>query len=220
MQDYGQSITGIANVMNSNASRWKRVVYKYDLISGKVNQVAYQPQYVNSSGSLVISQDAFYHRYSYDAENRITIVETSADSTIWEKDARYYYYKHGPLARSIIGKQQVQGIDYAYTLQGWLKGVNSTTITSALDMGNDDDQNNAATKFTALDAYGFNLNYFNGDYTTIGGINPFAPVNSSGILSATDYRPLYNGNISSMAVNIRKFNSVTQNGTAGDSALL
>jgi hypothetical protein len=41
---------------------------------------------------------------------------------------RYSYYRHGPLARTIVGQQQVQGIDYAYTLQGWLKGVNSTSV--------------------------------------------------------------------------------------------
>jgi RHS repeat-associated protein len=217
MQDYGQSITGVTNVMNSNGSRWKRMVYRYDLISGKVNHVAYQPQYV-SAGALVITQDAFYHRYSYDAENRITLVETSADSTVWERDARYEYYKHGLLARSVIGQLQVQGMDYAYTLQGWLKGVNATSLTHTLDMGNDGDPTSNATKYIARDVYGYNLNYFNGDYATIGGVNPFAPVNSSGILPASDFRPLYNGNISSMAVNIRKFNSAA--GTAGDSALL
>jgi len=28
--------------------------------------------------------------------------------------------KHGPLARSVIERRQVQGLDYAYTLEGWL----------------------------------------------------------------------------------------------------
>jgi hypothetical protein len=204
LQDYGQSITGIANIMNSNGSRWKRIVYKYDLISGKVNHVAYQPQYINSSGTLVISQDAFYHRYSYDAENRLTLVETSADSTVWEKDARYNYYKHGPLARNVIGQQQVQGIDYAYTIQGWLKGVNSTSLTTTWDMGNDGAASNNATKYIARDAYGFSLNYFAGDYAGINGTNTFAGYYA--YLTGGNYKPLYNGNISSMAVNIGKFN--------------
>jgi hypothetical protein len=44
-------------------------------------------------------------------------------------------YKHGPLARSVIGQQQVQGLDYAYTLEGWLKGVSSTTLQSAAGRG-------------------------------------------------------------------------------------
>ena len=94
------------------------MVYDYDLISGKVNQVAYQPGL----------KDEFYHRYNYDAENRLVEAYTSHDKLIWEKDARYSYYRHGPLARTNLGQQQVQGIDYAYTLQGWLKGINSTAV--------------------------------------------------------------------------------------------
>ena len=27
-------------------------------------------------------------------------------------------YKHGPLARAVIGQEQVHGLDYAYTLEG------------------------------------------------------------------------------------------------------
>jgi hypothetical protein len=117
LQDYGNSsIVALQNVMNRNANnRWKKIVYGYDLISGKVNWVAYNPKKI----------DEFFHRYYYDAENRLTTVETSADSLVWERDARYEYYKHGPMARSVIGQQLVQGMDYAYTLQGWLKGVNS-----------------------------------------------------------------------------------------------
>jgi YD repeat-containing protein len=104
--------------LSPTSNRYKKLVYNYDLISGKVNKVSYQP------GML----DAFYHKYLYDAENRLTDVYTSHDNLIWEKDARYSYYKHGPMARTILGQQQVQGVDYAYTLQGWLKGVNSTAV--------------------------------------------------------------------------------------------
>ncbi len=105
-----------------NGNRWKKIVYSYDLISGKVNMVSYQPG----------QEDAFYHRYTYNAENRITNVETSYDSVYWENDAFYQYYQHGPLARAVIGQQQVQGLDYAYTLQGWLKGINGTSLHADL----------------------------------------------------------------------------------------
>jgi len=109
LQDYA----GIAAMVNSG-NRFKKVGYAYDLVSGKVNQVSYQP----SEG------DAFYHRYEYDAENRLTEVHTSRDGYLWQRDAAYYYYKHGPLARTVLGQLQVQGLDYSYTLQGWIKGVN------------------------------------------------------------------------------------------------
>src|SRR5687768_14510175 len=36
-----------------------------------------------------------------------------------------------------LGHQKVQGVDYAYTLQGWLKGVNSALLTPGSDMGDD-----------------------------------------------------------------------------------
>ncbi len=101
-------------VPGMSTTPYKRICYDYDLVSGKVNGVDYQPG----------SPDAFYYRYQYDAENRLTNVLTSRDSITWEQDASYLYYKHGPLSRTVLGQLQTQGIDYTYTLQGWLKGVN------------------------------------------------------------------------------------------------
>ncbi len=92
LQDYGSSATNV-DVMNANNSRWKKIVYRFDLISGKVNTVAYQPN----------QRDQFYHRYTYDAENRLILAESSADK-VWpgEKEADIKYYKHGPLARTVM----------------------------------------------------------------------------------------------------------------------
>ena len=198
VQDYGSSLVAESkNVMNANGNRWKKLVYNYDLISGKVNNVAYQPN----------QQDAFYHRYTYDAENRLTLAETSADSTVWEKDARYSYYRHGPLARTVTGQLQVQGTDYAYTLQGWLKGVNSSSLQPGNDIGSDGLSTSSATKFIGRDAYGFSLNYFAGDYKSINsGVLPFP---GSSAYLGSQYRELYNGNISSMVVNIPKLTTDT-----------
>ena len=128
------------------------------------------------------------------------MAETSMDSVVWEKEARYNYYLHGPLARATLGDQLVQGIDYAYTLQGWLKGVNADNLSNAdYDMGNDG-KVSASNQYVARDAMGFNLNYFSTDYNPIKSttLTAFPDVSSS----ITGYRPLYNGNINSMAVNI------------------
>jgi len=172
------------NVMNStsgtNSNRFKKVVYQYDLISGKVNWVGYQPGQV----------DAFYHRYIYDAENRLTDVETTKDSIYWNRDASYDYYKHGPLSRMVLGDQRVQGVDYAYTIQGWLKGVNSTAPWN-FDMRNDGYSNITP----ARNAFGFALRYYNGDYTPIGSVRPFAEAGT-----VPNFRGLYNGNIAAMTV--------------------
>ncbi|MFT3981667.1 MAG: RHS repeat-associated core domain-containing protein [Ferruginibacter sp.] len=209
IQDYGSyNYSAYRNIMNANGlhNRIKKTVYQYDLISGKVNHVAFQPQY-RKGANLYIPADALYHKYEYDAENRLTAVQVSTDSITWEQDAAYNYYKHGPLARTVLGQQRVQGIDYAYTIQGWLKGINSTSLDSTKDMGND----GLPGSDLPADVLGFNLNYFNGDYSSIGagaGVAAFPEhTEAGGIRGGVDnseYRPLYNGNISSIALNIGK----------------
>ncbi|HTN08213.1 RHS repeat-associated core domain-containing protein [Agriterribacter sp.] len=182
LQDYGS--TGL---MAQQGNRYKRITHRYDLISGKINRVSYQPRLYNPvTRQWIIQPDAFYHQYGYDAGNRLTDVYTSADETHWDHDAHYRYYKHGPLSRAVIGENQVQGIDYAYTLQGWLKGVNGTVAEEGQVAG---------------DAYHFNLHYYGSDYTAINAPNAYSGLTAKlQLLNA--YKPLYNGNISSMAVNI------------------
>ncbi|WP_207512921.1 LamG-like jellyroll fold domain-containing protein [Longitalea luteola] len=200
LQDFGsRDVNATVNVMNKNENRWKKIAYKYDLISGNVNMVMYQPGW----------RDGFYHRYGYDADNRLTLVETSTDSLVWEKEARYEHYRHGPLARVVIGDQQVQGMDYAYTLQGWLKGINATAPaeqgTGAGDMGGDA-KIGTLNQYTAKDALGLTLNYFTGDYAAINtGVMPFPGY--SGHLPSGEYRPLFNGNISSQSVYQKRFDA-------------
>ncbi|OCX50795.1 hypothetical protein BEL04_18875 [Mucilaginibacter sp. PPCGB 2223] len=180
----------------------KQIDYEYDLISGKVNFVRYQDG----------KADQFYYKYSYDADNRLThawsgvkaITDPSNGSYLlkeWSKqDAHYQYYLHGPLARLELGDQysKVQGVDYAYTLQGWLKGTNSSNLNPDIDI-NQDGRSNPNNNNVARDAYGFALHYFgNNDYQPIGtGIsNPFA--------NPTLNKPLYNGNIVAQTVNIKQ----------------
>ena len=179
--------------------RFFKIDYQYDLVSGNVNQVSYQHGY----------NDAFYHRYLYDADNRIRQVETSVDGIIWEKDARYHYYPHGPLSRAEIGDQHLQGLDYAYTLQGWLKTVNGTSLgaegTSTIgnfDIGQDAVNTTAnPNQLFARDAMAFALYYFDGDYTHVGAANSTAPTNPilNSPFSILNSPNLYNGNITAMA---------------------
>ena len=174
----------------------KRIDYQYDLISGKVNKVLYQDG----------KWDQFYYQYLYDADNRVIQALSSrnnySDPGLWITEAAYRYYLHGPLARMQLGNStnnnQVQGIDYAYTLQGWLKGVNGQflpgTGNSPTDMSGDGFSNSQFSYF-ARDAFGFSLGYYTNDYAPIGGstANAFGlqynVSNGSGV-------NLYNGNIS------------------------
>ncbi len=189
LQDFGRFDVS-PNAMNASGQRYKKIVYDFDLVSGKVNQVSYQPG----------QEDAFYHRYSYDAENRLTDVFTGRDSVqlflFPEREAHYTYYKHGPLARTDIGQLRVQGQDFVYTLQGWIKGVNPAmggTLTNGTDT--------TEASPTAQDVYGYSLNYYRGDYKAIG----YTPQTHTviGQLSSNG-AALYNGNIATMAVNIPK----------------
>lgn len=195
---------------NSNpdiqALQYKRMDYDYDLISGNVHEVAYQDG----------EADAWYHRYEYDGDNRITTTETSQDKVTWDQDAKYIYYDHGPLARVEIGENSVQGMDYVYTLQGWLKGVNSDLLNPNNDVGQDGASTSSATinvnAHFARDAYGFSLTYYEDDYSPIDYVNKwqqestrFASVfNPGGTDSDVSLarKDLYNGNIGAMVTTI------------------
>ena len=48
-------------------------------------------------------------------------------------DAQYDYYAHGPLRNVILGDDHVQKVDYYYTLQGWLKAINSPMAADNVD---------------------------------------------------------------------------------------
>ena len=172
---------------------YKRVDYDYDLVSGNVNEVAYQRGF----------KDQFFHRYSYDADNRIEQVETSADGVLWEHQATYDYYRHGPLMRSVCGDQQIQGCDYAYTLQGWLKTMNSNGLNGTDDIG--DDGNNGVLK----DEFGFELGYYQDDYKAIDATLNRSTLDASFYdadkTNADKSQELFNGNISSRMTAIAHF---------------
>jgi len=111
--------------------------------------------------------DQLIHRYRYDADNRLEEVQTSTDALVWNRDAAYYYYPHSlsrqsgrPLARVELGEYNVQGMDYYYTLQGWLKGVN-------MPMEGDPGGDGVGGFRTGTDAFSFALGYFEGDYKPI-----------------------------------------------------
>lgn len=67
----------------------------------------------------------------------------------------------------------MQGVDYAYTIHGWLKGVNAGALNATRDMGGDGQGSNYR-KNIGIDAFGFILDYYEGDYTQINsGTNSF-----------------------------------------------
>src|SRR5690554_5663662 len=174
----------------------KSTQYDYDLISGNMNKVEYQ------KGEI----DGFTHMYYYDELNRLKEVQTSTDNQVHiSTDAKYQYYDYGPLARVETGEYQVQGTDYAYTINGWLKGANSNTLDPNRDMGKDGTKGYYANNLVvhrhfAKDAFGFTLNYFEGDYRAIGTNNFEAHYSNTPFGNAS--ANLYNGNIRHMVTAI------------------
>ena len=133
--------------------RYKVLEYRYDLLSGLVNELIYQ----RGKG------DALYHRYEYDQMERLKAVYSSRDGKLWEREAGYDYYRHGPLGRKELGQNRVQGLDYVYTIHGWLKGINTDGLLAHRDPGRDGLSAGAA----ARDGFGFALGYYEGDYQSI-----------------------------------------------------
>ena len=154
----------------------KRMDYDYDLVSGKVNYFYYQKD----------EEDQLIHKYEYDGDNRIVKVFTSRDAITWDRDAKYDYYAHGPLAKTTIGEHEVESNTYAYTIQGWIKGVNGNSFSYALGYFNDG---------------------VHQDYQGIGGGSNYTlstPIAESGL---ADDKSLFNGNIATMASKTPQFAS-------------
>ncbi|MCR6641089.1 MAG: RHS repeat-associated core domain-containing protein [Sporocytophaga sp.] len=151
----------------------KTVDYTYDP-QGGISSVCYQKG----------QSDQFYHFYKYDADTRLKEVYTSKDSINTQLEAKYKYYLHGPLKRVELGtnaqNKALQGVDYVYTAQGWLKSINHWDKTK--DPGVD-----------INDAFGMTFDYFTGDYSKSGTNIGSMTTNVSGL---TNY---YNGIIRSNA---------------------
>lgn len=184
----------------------KRTDYVYDLVSGNVNYVMYQFD----------QEDQFVHRYKYDADNRLEYVYTSSDRYIWDKEAEYAYYQHGPLAKVYLGQYNVQGLDYYYTLQGWLKGVN---MPFAGDPGTDGYNGSMVSK----DAFAFTLGYYKNDYKAVDpALTHYDSRDQLWVRNneTMNHEGLFNGNISWMTTDLPSVGQAAANRSKGMQAML
>jgi hypothetical protein len=200
----------------------RRVDYEYDLLSGNVNYVRYQYENFVQAGKFN-DFDQLHHHYNYDADNRVIRVFTSRDNLIWDRDGKYFYYKHGPLARTETGEKQVQGSDHVYTIHGWIKGVNSNTLNTGRDPGKDGNPGTNLNGGFATDGFGYTLQYYLGQsynqactLSTVGDYKPVGNISSSNHFEAStsgstfgsEIHSLFNGNIAAM---VTAFLDNTQN---------
>lgn len=143
----------IQNMPSAGSTTVKTINYKYN-VNGFVSEVAYQKE--------VPSED-FYHYYEYDADQRLKRVLTSSDAGQTKQElASYYYYRHGPLKRMELGNK-TQGLDYIYTINGWLKSINNPELSAQKDPGKDGASGGMGK--TQADLFGMALDYYAGDYS-------------------------------------------------------
>jgi len=175
VQDFAAlaTLSGLSARVASNY-RFKKTRYTFDLITGKIKEIEYQPA----------SADQFYHWYHYDADNRLISVATGrsrfepADRV--DHDVSYKFYTHGNIARAEFGEENIQGLDLTYTINGWLKGINRV---GSIDPGTD-----GSNGFLS-DVYQQESKYYTGDYK---------PIKFETSESGLVYHQLFNGNISAI----------------------
>ncbi|MBK8562371.1 MAG: hypothetical protein IPN76_03255 [Saprospiraceae bacterium] len=199
------------------SERIKRFDYELGLVDGQTYALYYQ------KGKL----DALTHFYDYDAVGRLQETITTNDrGAILDRDSRQFYRIDGVLGREEIGEHKVQGIDHAYTTLGWTKGVNSTNLSSARDIGKDSDATAPATvfgqnKWVAKDAFGYTLSFFASDYNPISTVISNAPFEANLVphasgayfntfaaaiaeVPSSPVAGMYNGNVAAMQTALTK----------------
>jgi len=147
---YDGNVDWVIQKINGLSDKTFSVEYDYDF-NGNVKSVIYQRE----------QADEFVHYYEYDADNRLAVVKTKAVSESSAKIlAKYYYYQHGPLKRVELA-ENLQGVDYVYTLGGALKSINHPNLDSK-DPGKDG-YSGSHSSFKK-DVFALGLDYYKGDY--------------------------------------------------------
>ncbi len=131
-------------VQNISGLGVKTIDYEYDPITGLTTKVIYQKN---------VSNERFYHRYSYNNADQLIKVETSTNGSSYTTNAEYEYYEIGVLKRTELAGGS-QGVDYVYNLAGQLKSINHPSLSGADDPGGDSN-----------DLFGMQLDYHQDDYT-------------------------------------------------------
>ncbi|MCO6500884.1 MAG: hypothetical protein J5I47_10960 [Vicingus serpentipes] len=153
---YGRVIWTIEYLVDMD--EYKTMHYEYDA-AGNVSKTIYQKD----------DAEYFEHQNTYNGEQQLIKVETSEDGTNYDVQANYEYYQHGALKRTVLG-DDLQGVDYVYTVTGKLKAINSPNLGIATgngvfsDPGADSPTNNGVF----ADVFGMVIDYHVDDYKRTG----------------------------------------------------
>ncbi|MEL6867232.1 MAG: hypothetical protein AAFP19_22595, partial [Bacteroidota bacterium] len=132
----------------------KTVDYQYDCF-GRLVQSTFQQ---------TDATEKFSHLYSYDLNGQIRTVETQKANELPKLHSSYEFYKLGQLRRTELG-DNLQGVDYTYTVDGALKAINHPSLYS-YDPGRDGYSGNHSD--VAKDVFGMTIDYHSNDYVRKG----------------------------------------------------
>lgn len=159
--------------------------YEYDHL-GNITKVVYNKEEPD---------DRFWHYYEYDQDKQLRRVYTGRTSTEKILQTTYKFYLHGPLKRTEIANK-LQAVDYVYTINGWLKGMNGPEMSKDYDPGKDGYLVENMTNTAYKDIFGMNLDYYLDDYEREATrIQSYDESQNSSIVFAPD---LFNGIIKGM----------------------
>jgi len=148
--------------------KYIHIVYDYDH-KGNIQQLQYNPN----------QDDGYFYGYVYDLDNRLKSVYSSKEYISFNDDGfiqdfshlkhhvSYFYSATGNLKREEFHgenaqgeKAKLQGIDYSYTAEGWLKYVNK-----GIDINEDIGQDGISGVNVDFkkDIFGYELHYHDGD---------------------------------------------------------
>lgn len=102
----------------------KKITYTYDEL-GRQTEMGY---------NVTNSSDDHYFWYEYDELGRLEYVYSDTDSnpTGRIKEAEYVSYSaDGQVAQMKLGNGNIQTVDYAYTVQGWLNSLNNSSVSTS-----------------------------------------------------------------------------------------
>jgi YD repeat-containing protein len=167
----------------NNQIVYKSLDYEYDK-QGNVVKVIYQKG----------TSEEFSHLFEYDKVDRLAKVYTKDYGRAAKLLAKYEYYYHGGLKRVETG-DKLQGTDYVYTLQGWLKSINGLDLNQEL------------SQFSP-DIFGTVLQYFENDYAGVGNVT------MAGLAAKAGQQALYNGQITVNSWGYGNAAGLSQNNTS------
>ena len=147
----------------ANGFTVKSFYYEYDYLG---NLMAMKYNYHLTAGFT----DKIEYYYTYDSDKRLARTQSLIYGPATKglrTDAEYQYYLTGQKKRCQLGNN-LQGIDYAYTINGWLKNINSPELDWIHDPGQDAGVNNPTpNRITYPDIFGMTLDYFENDYEKV-----------------------------------------------------